>query len=438
VASVLSALLTWLFSSKLQKEVAQRTSDLRKLNDDLQAAKARLEENSRLKSEFLANMSHELRTPINGILGMTELVLDTAITAEQREYLETVKHSAESLGAIVDDILDFARIEAGKLKLVPGPIALRASLREMIEPFALRARERGVKMEADVAAEVPDALVADWGRLRQTLVNLVSNAVKFTERGEIVLAIRFASDAGRDQETRLHFSVRDTGIGIAADKQKTIFAAFTQADGSATRRYGGTGLGLAICAQLVDLMGGRIWVESEPGTGSTFHFTACLNLASATRVEGGLAPLAQALGTAPGPPQPEAPGCLALVAEDNPVNLRVAQRMLEKRGFRVIAASNGRLAVERWRREFPNLILMDLQMPEMDGLTAAREIRLAEAVLGGHVPIIALTANSMTGDREKCLEAGMDAYLSKPVDQTELMTAIERVLPRGVHASAAT
>ena len=431
LAALALAAAAWIWT--LRRAVRRQTAEIRRLLVQAQGA-------SRLKSEFLANMSHEIRTPMNAVLGMTELVLGTNLLPEQREHLVAVRSSAESLLMILNDILDFSKVEAGKLELRAERFSLRQALVDILQCLELPARQKRLRLDCRISAEVPDLLVGDRVRLRQVLVNVLGNAIKFTEHGRVELAAETEPPEGG--QVTLRFRVSDTGIGIPHDKQGCIFEAFAQADGSATRRYGGAGLGLAICSRLVSMMGGRIWVESEPGQGSTFHFTVRLNLsdplsAASEEVAPVPATLSQAAPTKPALARHGAP-LRILVAEDNPVNQKLAQRLLEKRGHFVGLAANGREALEAVRAESFDLVLMDIQMPELDGLQAARAIREMEKTAGGYLPIIALTAHAMKGDRERCLAAQMDGYLAKPVKPAELYEAIERLSPPAEAARTGT
>ncbi len=412
--------------------VARDVSEQLEIQNTLIRAKDSAEAAARAKSEFLANMSHEIRTPMNGVLGMSHLLAQTRLDEEQREFVNAIRASGDAMVGLIDDILDFSRVEAGKVIPERRHFLLQRSVGEVLNLFRVKAEQKGLALYAEFDPDPLPALTSDPVRIRQILTNLVGNAVKFTHQGEVRVAVLARPALGDGLWQRVRIQVEDTGIGIASDKLEQIFEKFTQADSSTTREYGGTGLGLAICRQLVQLLGGEIDVESIAGRGSTFRVELSLQEAPPDEHEG-IGGAAGAPAESSRPASRVGPPPLVLVVEDNRINQRVAVKQLERLGCRVDVAANGREAVEQVRRGRYDLIFMDCQMPEMDGYAATAEIRRHERGRQW-VPIVAMTANAMPGDRERCLSAGMDDYISKPVDPS----AVERALEIWIHGERST
>lgn len=456
----------------VEKTVAERTMELSRANEvlhgeiaerkktesALKQAKQAADEASQAKSDFLANMSHEIRTPLNGILGMSELMGDAKMPEGQRKLLGTIVTEAVSLLGIIDDILDFSKIEAGMLELEKRPFDLTRSVAEVVAGLALKAEQKGLALVSRLPADLPVRLVGDRVRLRQILVNLIANALKFTHEGEVAVTVETVH--ADDRHATLRFRVTDTGIGISAEKLPEIFDSFTQADGSTTRKYGGTGLGTAISKRLVELMGGEIGIESTPGEGSVFWFTVTFpkqgKVAAGTSgkvaagdgtADGAAGKMAPSSSGAPHredrPAGPARRGCRILLAEDYPTNQQVALAHLHGAGYRVDLAENGRQAYEAFEKNRYDCVLMDVQMPEMDGYEAARRIRALEKRRGasGNVtvafrlldrtPIVALTAHALEENRRKCHEAGMDDFLTKPLRRSDLLAMVSKHLSGG-------
>ncbi len=426
VALVTIATSTWVLI--LRRRVRSQMTELQKKNQALAQAVEDAKQATRLKSEFLANMSHEIRTPMNAILGMTTLAIDSSSREEQQEYLTDVMNSAESLLSLLNDILDLSKIEAGRMELAPTPVSLLSVVEDATRFLSRASHQKGLQLTCACSPEIPAQLMVDQLRLRQVLLNLVGNAIKFTEKGGVAVEAQLESE---DQNSVLvQFAVHDTGPGIPEDKQAIIFESFCQADGSTSRKHGGSGLGLTISMRLVALMGGKIWVMSKTGAGSTFYFTA--------RFAKGV-PREPAKHDGSGTARPPALDSAAraqlgsldiLVAEDNFLNLKLITRLLERWGQQVTLAGNGRDAVEAFQKKQFDLVILDIQMPELDGFEAAAAIREMEGKTGKHTPIVAVTAHALAGKREECLARGIDAFVSKPIAPRELLKTLSSLAVR--------